>query len=77
VIKKCWITSHTSNTCSLTFESENALLEHEKLSVFEHSFPKNPTAAHPLRHTICLGLFTTDDLLMIKDVIDSALIGRG
>ena len=39
-------------------------------------FPDHPTPEHPLRHTLCIGLLSDDDLIMIVDSINAYLDGK-
>jgi len=72
--KKCWIaTQSRRDIYSITFESENPSDLTKKLSVNEMLFPAKPSLDHPLRHTINLGLFDSDDLIAIRDTIDKFL----
>lgn len=69
-LKRAWITPQEGNLVSLSFESETVIPEYMRVKVKEVVFPVNPTKEKPLRHTICLKLFTLQDLITLRETID-------
>lgn len=69
-IKHAWITHHEGDLVSLSMESETVEPEHMRIKVSEQAFPEKPTKKNPKRHTVCLKLFTLEDLIKLRDVLD-------
>lgn len=70
-IKKVWLTDHGAGMHMLSLESSDPTSDfpdHRSMR-----FPKEPSEEHPLRRTVCVGLFDYDDLVMIRDSIDRTL----
>jgi hypothetical protein len=70
-IKKAWVTPWTDGLSSLTIESKDT--RDFKLVLTEMTFPKNPTPMYPLRHTINIGLLSTEDLITLHKTIQNYL----
>jgi hypothetical protein len=73
MLKKCWITPLGRDGFSLSFESDNPTEIQNRVSAQELLFPDKPTEKCPLRHTICLGVFSNDELAQIMAKIKEHL----
>lgn len=71
-VKKVWLTSHESDLCSLSIESEGKE-KWNQIHTSSDTFPANPTPENPARHVTVLSLFDTEDLLKIRNAIDKKL----
>jgi hypothetical protein len=73
--EKVWLTQWPGCESLATLSIESARIEpaHYRVSVRESLFPESPTAAHPRRHVINLGLLERDDLIAIRDAINKYL----
>lgn len=72
MLKKAWLTAHTSELHTLTIESLNVVPEHMRISAYDRLFPKD----NPSHHVIVVGLLHNDDLRQIMFAIKDYLEGH-
>jgi hypothetical protein len=73
--KMIWLTPWPTceSLARLCIESAETEPSHKRLTIRESLFPEVPTAAHPQRHVISIGLLEREDLAAIRDAISAYL----
>ena len=69
MLKKAWLTDQGAGLATLTLESSNVLPEHQRVSVYQRTFP----AKDPEHHVTVVGLLSEDDLMQIQNAIKEYL----
>jgi len=69
-LRKAWLTEISDEVFSLTLESDDPEVEWMQVHASSHTFPKEPSERHPLRHTLCISTLAQHDVNILAQALD-------